>query len=159
VTTTTVVNPGDVVNILNPGRRMSRDGRYIAFDSYADLSGSAGNQGGFATFLYDTTLATAPFRQIGPRSDADSGASGGDLPRYPGFTDYDGTGTPQTVVLQTRLNIKPDGTIPTTSSDGLNDNVARPSQIYSYPLNVPAASAIFTRITKLPTPINFLASI
>lgn len=160
VTTTTRTNPGDVVNIFNYGRRMSRDGRYIAFDSYADLANENGgtNQTSFATYLYDTTLTTNAFRRILPRSDADAGAFGGDLQRYVGFTDYDVSGTTQTLVMQTRLNIKSDGTIPTTSSDGLNDNAARPTQIYSFPLNVSPASATFTRQTKLPTPSFFLAS-
>jgi hypothetical protein len=161
VTTTARTNPGDVVNVFNFGRRMSRDGRYIAFDSYADLANENGgtNQTSFATYIYDTTLTTNAFRRILARSTADSGASGGDIQRYPGFTDYDANREPQTVVLQTRMNIKPDGTIPATSSEGLNDVAARPAQIYSFPLNAPAASAIFTRQTKLPTPRFFLASI
>lgn len=158
VTTTTRTNPGDVVNILNYGRRMSRDGRYIAFDSYADLSGTGGNQTGFATFVYDTTLTgSGAFRQILARSNADSGAQGGDIQRYPGFTDYDANRTPQTLVLETRMNIKPDGTIPTNADEGLNNVSERPAQLYSYPLS--GTSAVFTRITKLPTPNFFLASI
>ena len=160
VTTTARTNPGDVVNVFNYGRRMSRDGRYIAFDSYADLASENGgtNQAGFATYVFDTTLTTNAFRRILPRSNADSGAFGGDLQRYPGFTDYDVNRVPQTFVLQTRMNFKPDGTIPTTSSDGLNDNAFRPSQVYSFPVTA-SMSAIFTRQTKLPTPNFFLASI
>lgn len=161
VTTTTRTNPGDVVNILNYGRRMSRDGRFIAFDSYADLANehAGANQTQFASFLYDTTLTTNATRRILPRSAADSGANGGDIQRYVGFSDYDANRSSQTLVMQTRMNIKPDGTIPTTSSEGLNDNAARQAQVYSYPLTVPAASATFTRLTKLPVPAFFLASI
>ncbi|HEY0461866.1 MAG TPA: hypothetical protein VGC97_22225 [Pyrinomonadaceae bacterium] len=159
VTATTRTNVGDVVNIFNFGRRMSRGGRFIALDSYADLAPASGTPGanlaGFATFIYDTTTST--FRQIGVRSDADSAASGGDVQRFPGFTDYDASGNPLTLVLETRMNIKPDGTIPTTSSEGLNDVTARPAQVYSYPLT--GAAPIFTRLTKLPTPSFFLASI
>ena len=157
VTNTTRTNPGDIVNFLHYGRRMSRDGRYIAFDSHADLANESGgaNQPGFATFIYDTTLTTNAFRRILPRSDADSAALGGDVARYPGFTDYDANRAPQTVVLETRMNIKPDGTIPATSSDGLNDVAARPTQIYSFPLTTPSASAIFTRLTKFPVPVLF----
>lgn len=161
VTSTTRTNPGDVVNIFNYGRRMSRDGRYIAFDSFADLASENGgtNQTGFATFVYDSTLATSAFRRVCARSDADSGASGGDVARYPTFTDYNGSGTPQTLVMETRMNIKPDGTIPTTADDGLNNIVTRPAQIYSYPLNVAPASAIFTRISKFQSPSFFLGTI
>jgi hypothetical protein len=160
VTTTTPTNPGDIVNLLDPGRRMSRDGRYIAFDSYADLAGeSAGaNQTSFALYVYDSTLTTGAFRRIGPRSNADSAASGGDIAHYPGFTDTDVMGTPQTLVLETRLNIKPDGTVASTESDGLNPDPARPVQIYSFPLNAAGASAIFKRLTKLPVSQTFLAS-
>lgn len=158
VTTTTSTNAGDPVNILDLGRRMSRDGRYIAFDSYADLASenSGTNYTSFALYLYDTTANT--FRRIAPRSDADTAASGGDVARYPGFTDNDAAGSPSTLVLETRMNIKPDGTIPTTSSDGLNDNVVRPSQVFSYPLNVAASAATFKRLANFPTPQNFIAS-
>ena len=159
ITQTTPTAPGDIVNILNYGRRMSRDGRYIAFDSYADLESSgAPIQTSFALYVYDTTAATAPFRRIGPRSDADSAATGGDLAHYPGFTDNDANGTPSTLVLETRLNIKADGTIPATAADGLNPATERPAQIYSYPLTVPA-TATFTRLTRLPVPSLVLASV
>ncbi|MFN6963220.1 MAG: hypothetical protein ACK4S4_05565 [Pyrinomonadaceae bacterium] len=160
ITVTTPSSGNGVVNLLDQGRRMSRDGRYIAFDSYADLAGenSGNNYTSFATYVYDAALSSANFRRIGPRSDADSAASGGDVHRYPGFTDYDSNGTPSTLLLSTRLNIKPDGTIPTTASDGMNDNAARPVQIYTYPLTVPPATATFKRLTKFPTPNTFLAS-
>ncbi|CAN5529026.1 hypothetical protein BH10ACI3_BH10ACI3_03670 [soil metagenome] len=158
VTTTTPTNAGDPVNILDSGRRMSRDGKYIVFDSYADLANenSGTNYTSFATYLYDTGANT--FRRICSRSDADSGATGGDVARYAGFTDYDGTGVPQTLVLETRMNIKADGTIPTVASDGLNPNEIRPSQIYSYPLNVAPAMATFTRLAVFPSPTSFIAS-
>ena len=171
VTTTARTNPGDVVNILNYGRRMSRDGRYIAFDSYADLANehTGTNQAGFATFIYDTTLATNSFQRVLPRSNADSGASGGDLQRYPGFTDYDANRVPGTIVLETRMNIRGlDGTIPTNPEDGLNNVAARPAQIYSatpvfipppQPNDPPPPPRTFKRLTKLPVPSFFLASI
>jgi uncharacterized protein (TIGR03437 family) len=159
VTATTRVSPGDLINLFSYGERMSRDGRYIAFDSYADFdsTGNPGtNQTSFALYLYDTVANT--FRRIGPRSTADTAASGGDLLHYPGFTDNDVNGTPSTLVLETRQNIKADGTIPTTEADGLNPDPVRPAQIYSYPLNVAPATATFTRRTKLPAPFFVLAS-
>ncbi len=158
VTTTTRTNPGDLVNILDFGRRMSRDGRYIAFDSYADLASENGgtNQTSFALYLFDTTLTTGAFRRIGPRSDADSASTGGDVSHFPGFTDYNSSGAAQTLVFESRENFKADGTIPATASDGLNSDVARPVQIFSYPLNVAPASATFTRLTKLPAANTFL---
>lgn len=160
ITQTVPANTGDVVNILNYGRRMSRDGRYIAFDSFADLeNSSAPIQTSFALYVYDTTATTSAFRRIGPRSDADSAATGGDIAHYPGFTDNNANGTPSTLVFETRLNIKADGTIPATASDGLNPATERPAQIYSYPLTVPPATATFTRLTTLPVPSIILASV
>jgi hypothetical protein len=157
VTITTRTNPGDLVNVLDYGRRMSRDGRYIAFDSYADLAtGGGANQTSFALYLFDTNSVTRTFRQIGPRSDADAGASGGDISHFPSFTDYAPNNEPQTLVFESRLNFRPDGTIPTTASDGLNPNTARPVQIYSYPVNPDALPPTFTRLTNFPTPSGFL---
>ena len=156
------INPGSPVNNLESGRRMSRDGRYIAFDSYADLANehSGTNQTTFATYLYDHDAVTPvpSFRRILPRSEADAEALGGDVSRYPGFTDYDINGVPSTFVLETRMNITPNGIIPTNEADGLNTIDGRPIQIYRYELSVPAASAEFTRLTKFPLPTAFLAS-
>ncbi len=165
VTNTTRSTPGQIINVFDLGRRMSLDGRYIAFDSYADLTNTSGgaNQTSFALYLYDTTATTSPFRQIGQRSDADSAASGGDVQHYPGFTDYSsGIGNaPQTLVFETRLNIKPDGTIAAAgASDGLNGAATRPTQIYSVPLNTTAANTTpaFARLTNFPPPSALLAS-
>jgi hypothetical protein len=156
ITTTTPTQTQVVVNILDPGRRMSRDGRYIAFDSFADLAGNSAVQTSFALYLYDTTTNT--FRQIGPRSNTDSAATGGDIAHYPGFTDYDGGGVATTLVLETRLNIKADGTIPATATDGLNSDPTRPVQIYSFPIAATGPAAIFRRLTTLPISQTFLAS-
>src|SRR5690606_12449827 len=94
VTVTTPLTPGAPVNILDLGRRMSRDGNFIAFDSYADLANENGgtNQASFATYIYD--YANSTFSRVLPRSNADSAAAGGDVQRYPVFTDTDANGTP-----------------------------------------------------------------
>ncbi|WP_212577843.1 hypothetical protein, partial [Vibrio parahaemolyticus] len=55
------------------------------------------------------------------------------------------------------MNIKPDGTVATTASDGLNPDETRPVQIYTFPLNVSPSTATFTRITKFPISVSFLA--
>ena len=164
VTQTAAANEGDIVNILSYGPRMSRDGRYIAFESFADLTNenNGTNLNATAVFVYDantpvTTPATIPFRRIGPRADADAAATG-DVLRFPTFTDYDANRTPATVVLATRLNINAAGTIPATAADGLNPDEARPTQIYSYQLNLPPAMARFTRLTKFAAG-NFIASV
>ena len=97
-----------------------------------------------ATYLYDIDNAT--FKRIGPVSNADENAPGGDTARYPTFTDYDASGTPQTVLLGTRLNITSDGTIAEEGEDGLNPSVERPVQVYSIPISAPSQPDEFTRI-------------
>lgn len=156
ITQTTGATPGTIVNIFNYGRRMSRDGRYIAFESFADLTreNNGTNYGASAVFVFDANAPAMPaetaFRRVGPRSDADSGASQGDTLRFPTFTDYDAAGAPSTLVLTTRLNITAAGTVATTASEGLNPDAARPPQVYSYQLSLPSTSATFTRVTKFP---------
>ncbi len=164
VTTTTRANPGDLVNILDLGRRMSRDGRFIAFDSYADLAGENGgaNYTSFALYLFDANVVAPanPFRRIGPRSDADAAvaASGGDVPHYAGFTDTNAAGTPSTLVFETRANFSDTGAIVAGNDTGLNPSAARQAQIYGYPLDVAAPSATFKRLTQFPVPSVFIAS-
>jgi uncharacterized protein (TIGR03437 family) len=157
VTVTTPTNPGEVVNLWEYGQRMSPSGNLIAFDSFADLAGEHGgaNQAGFATFVYDVNANS--FRRVLARSNADAAATGGDVPRYPTFTDFDVDGNPRTLVLETRMNILPNGTVATTASDGLNNDTARPVQLYIYPLDVAPSAATFTRITKFPISTQFLA--
>ncbi len=154
VTTTSPANPGEIVNVVNIGTRMSRDGKFIAFDSYADLANeNAGAlQVGFATYLYDVAADT--FRRVGARSDADAIAnnSGGDIAHYPIFTDYV-NGIARTMLFGTRSNINADGVVPTTEADGLNAVTNRPVQIYSYPLNESATTAKLTRLTMFPPPV------
>ncbi len=151
ITQTTRANPGDVVNILSFGKRMSRDGRYIALDSAAELTAAGTGTGtsSFALYLFDTT--TSSFRIVGPRSNADASA-GGDVPHYPGFTQQgiDSSGNPISVlVFTTRQNITPAGTVPANAADGLNPDATRPPQIYSYPTE-PQTSSTFMRLTKIP---------
>ena len=165
ITVTSRVGLGDIVNVLDAGKRMSRDGRYIAFDSYADLQSenSGTNYTSFALYLYDTqvpvtTPPTNPFRRVGPRSNADTTANGGDVPHFPGFTDTDASGAPSTLVLDTRLNIVANGTVSATNDGGLNPDATRPTQIYSYTLNTAAMAATFERLTKFPAATNIVPS-
>jgi hypothetical protein len=157
ITKTTRTTLDGVVNTFSPGKRISRTGRFVTFESIANLVDGGTNLTANGTFLYDSTLATNATRQIGPRGNEDAGAPEGDILRAPTFTDYDGAGIPQSLMLVTRLNIKADGTIPATASDGLNPDDTRPIQFYTYQLGVPAASAKFTRITKFPA-ADFIAA-
>jgi len=152
VTQTSITQNNDFVNILSYGPRVSRDGRFLAFESFADLTNenNGNNYSASAVFVYDASATTNPFRRVGPRADADPGAPQGDVLRFPTFTDYDSTGTPSTLILTTRLNITSTGTIPSNPQDGLNPDSNRPPQIYSYQLSQPPSSARFTRLSKFP---------
>lgn len=125
------------VNILSIGRRLSRDGNLLAFESYADLAGSGAIQTTTTVFMYNVAANT--FTQVGPRA-ANSSAI-----RLPGFTDYNAAGQPSTIVFSSVLNFTSTGALPTTATDGLNPN-GRP-QIFSAPV---AAPTTFTRLTNTP---------
>jgi uncharacterized protein (TIGR03437 family) len=163
VTNTVRVNPGDVANLYSPGRRISRDGNYIAFESF---SSDPANRGGLVTglglYVFDATAPVNAYRQIGPRGDADAGASGGDIRRVPVFTvDDTDVANPRVVVaFASRQNIRQtDGTIPTTASEGQNPDENRPVQIYFAPLTPTGTGNVIpiTRISKLPSFLGSLA--
>ena len=150
ITVTASNSNGDVVNILDIGRRMSRDGRYIAFDSYADLvNNPSANQTSFALYLYDTTAGT--FRQIGQRSTDDTAVSNGDLAHFPGFTDNSTGGAPSTLVFESRQNLFANGTVTASTTDGLNPTAARPAQFYAFPLVTQTnETPAYKRLTVFP---------
>jgi len=127
VTKTTADN-GASVNVWSPGRRMSRNGNFLAFESRADLSGNGALQTNLTTFLYDIGANT--FRQIGPRA-----TSGSDVLRFPTFT-----GDNSTLVFISSLNFKADGTAPSTATDGLNPNSR--VQIFATPVTANAFSVL-----------------
>ena len=139
--TQTTISPNDLcacVNILSPGRRLSRDGNFLVFDSKADLPGTGATQATTTVMLY--TVSSNSFKQVGPRANSSS------LPRFPTFTDYNATTLqPATIIFSTGLNFKADGTAPTTASEGLNPNQS--SQIFATPLSNPTT---FTRLTNTP---------
>ncbi|MBV9960269.1 MAG: PD40 domain-containing protein, partial [Acidobacteria bacterium] len=158
VTRTTRVTPGDIVNVLSTGRRLSRDGNLIVFESTADLTSATPGANATSTtvFLYNVTANT--FTKVGARGAEDT-TVGGDVLRFPTFSDYVGTSlTPGSIIFVSRLNFKSDGTIPTTASDGLNPDVNRPVQIYA--ANLPIGMTLtFTRLSRIPSTAFFLASL
>jgi uncharacterized protein (TIGR03437 family) len=125
------------VNILSFGRRLSRDGNLLAFESYADLAGNSAVQATTTVFMYNVAANT--FTQVGPRAANTSAV------RLPGFTDYNAAGQPSTIVFTSALNFTSTGALPTTPTDGLNPE-GRP-QIFSAPV---AAPTTFTRLTNTP---------
>ncbi len=141
VTTTSVPSPdltGIGINFLSPGRRLSRDGDFLLFESRADLPGNGAIQNTTTVMLYDVAANT--FRQVGPRANVSSAL------RFPTFTDYNSaTLEPATIIFASALNFRADGTVPTTASEGINPNQS--SQIFSTPRSNPTT---FTRLTNTP---------
>jgi uncharacterized protein (TIGR03437 family) len=137
VTRTTSPATGLTVNFLSPGRRLSRDGNLIAFDSLADLSGNSAIQTSTTVFVYNVSASS--FTQVGPRATNSSAF------RFPTFTDYNASLQPATIVFATGLNFTSSGAIPTTAADGLNPLGA--TQIFAAPV---AAPTTFTRLTNTP---------
>ncbi len=141
VTQTAVPSPdriGISINILSPGRRLSRDGEFLLFESRADLPGNGAIQNTTTVMLYDIPANT--FRQVGPRA-ATSNAL-----RFPTFTDYNqSTLEPATIIFASALNFRADGSVPSTVAEGINPNQS--SQIFSTPRSNPTT---FTRLTNTP---------
>lgn len=161
VTRTTRMSPGDIVNILSPGRRLSRDGNLIAFESAADLNNATPGPNATTSTIFIYNITANTFTKVGARGAEDT-ELGSDLLRFPSFTDYVGSSTtPNGLIFVSRLNFKADGTIPTTASEGLNpdgDVVSRPMQIYSVSLPIGMTPA-FTRLTKFyPVPFFFAST-
>ncbi|HEX7296947.1 MAG TPA: hypothetical protein VF251_14430 [Pyrinomonadaceae bacterium] len=143
--TRTKVDPtnGRTVNVFSPGRRMSRDGSLIAFESIATdpkANSSSNGTNNLALFVY--TVATDTFTQIGTRAEADIG-------KHPVFTDYNGSLVPGSLVFASFLNIRPDGTIPASGAalEGLNPQ--RSAQIFLTQLPA-SSSSTFVRLTNVP---------
>jgi uncharacterized protein (TIGR03437 family) len=132
---------GSSVNLLGPGRRLSRDGALVAFESRAadpKANDSTTNASALATFVYN--VASDTFTQVGLRA-----TSGADIRHFPTFTDYTGN-VPGALVFASFLNFKPDGTL-VTDTTGLNPN----SQPQIFVTDLPFSStSTFKRLTNNP---------
>lgn len=139
VTRTAASTNGSTVNYLNPGRRISRNGNYIALESLADLSGNGAIKDNHALYIYNVAANT--FSQVGPTGTAT------DVFRFPTFS-----GDSSTLVFSSSLNFTDKGVVPTTATDGLNPN--RSAQIFSIPVSnalSPLSSQTgFERLTNTP---------
>ncbi|HEX9928402.1 MAG TPA: hypothetical protein VGB02_07710 [Pyrinomonadaceae bacterium] len=164
ITRTARVNPSDTVVLFSAGRRISRDGRYVGFETLSNnpAAGGGTNQTGYQLYVFDTTVPQqinqtnpAAYRAVGPRSDADAAATFGDVRRFPTFTLVYNPPTntfEPGVVFASRLNFNAAGTVPATASEGLNPDATRQVQIFSFPLTQTAGfNATFTRISRFPT--------
>lgn len=129
-------------NLLSPGRRLSRDGKLIVFESKATdpKANTAPTTQVFGTFVY--TIAADTFNEVGTRS-PDT-----DIIRFPTFTDYNGALAPSTIVFSSFLNFRPDGTFPATTaaSEGLNPDRSADLFLTQVPVT---SSNTFVRITRI----------
>ena len=142
VTRTKTDSTGSTVNIFSFGRRISRDGNFLAFESLADDPKADGSiKTIHGTFVYDVALDT--FTQVGLRP-----TNSQDILRFPTFTDYDSALKPASVVFASFLNFRPDGTFPEAGKESEGLNSGGSPQVYLAPL--PATSTgPFTRLTTI----------
>ena len=128
------------VNLLSPGRRITRDGSRVVFETSAVFNADGTLNGALATapgiYIVNVTGTSLVFEQVGTRAPSDQL----DLPtRWPTFT-----GDSTRVVWASNLNYNADGTLSTTTGAGLNQtNLA---QVFSAPV---AALTTVSRVTNL----------
>ena len=135
-------------NVMSFGRRLSRDGKFIAFESLASDPKTEGTITSFyVSFVYDVVADT--FAQLGPRATV---APGDPVLHVPVFTDYDVALKPASVLFISALNFKTDGSFPATDQDSTGLNPGRGPQIFAASLPV-ISTGPFTRLTKLPTSV------
>jgi hypothetical protein len=140
---TRTLNNITTANLLSPGRRLSRDGKLITFESRATdpKSNAAPTTQVFGTFVY--TIAGDTFNEVGTRSPV------GDVIRFPTFTDYDSSLAPSSLVFTSFLNFRPNGTFPdstATASEGLNTDNSADLFLTQVPVS---SSNTFIRITNM----------
>jgi hypothetical protein len=149
-------NAGLTLNILSPGRRLSRDGKFVAYESRAEdpASNNGTNSSFYAIFVSDVpaTSATASVaKQVGLRATVEPG----DVTHFPTFSDYDGALAPHSLVFSSALNFNPNGTFPAAADDattGLNPvalGSIRPTQVFATQVPVTTTNT-FVRLTRNP---------
>ncbi len=137
---------GSSVNALSPGRRLSRDGNLLAFESTADFNANGSLNGALKDTpgIYVYNVAANTFTLVVGRP---TGTEPADIAlRFPTFT-----GDNSRIVFASDLNLKTDGTIAASgSADGLN--AGRSTQIFSALYNQSGATASsFSRLSSQPT--------
>jgi uncharacterized protein (TIGR03437 family) len=146
---TRTLNSNGNTNVFSPGRRMSRDGGYIAFESRSSdpKANSATTSNFLGTWVY--TVSSDSFVEVGLRP-----TSFTDITHFPTFTDYNGTTTPTSLVYASALNFRANGTFPEAAADNEGLNPQRRGQIFLTQL--PASSSnTFIRLTNVPATTTF----
>lgn len=133
------------VNILSPGRRLSRNGALITLESLAEdpKANTTTNAAARGIFVYN--ISTDTFVLAVPRSTQTELG----FVHFPTFSDYDSTLAPHALVFVSALNIKADGTFPAAADAATGLNPTNQPQIFSTPIPG-TVSGPFTRLTKNP---------
>jgi hypothetical protein len=137
-------NGANNTNVLSTGRRLSRNGAFIAFESRATdpKANAVATAGTLGMFVY--TVSTDTFVEIGTRTPIT------DIGRFPMFTDYNSALSPSSLVFASFLNFRPDGTFPSSqaqASEGINTD----NSPDIFLTQIPASSSnTFIRLTNMP---------
>jgi uncharacterized protein (TIGR03437 family) len=138
------------LNLLSPGRRISRNGKFVVYESRAEdpTANAATNSSNHAIFVSDvppSSATSSTAKIVGPR--------GLDVEHFPMFTDYDSALAPHTVVFASTLNFKPDGTVvgdqDATGLNSVPSGSIKPNQIFATQVPVTSTNT-FVRLTKNP---------
>ncbi len=140
-TRTRRTNPNDIVNVVNPGPRLSRDGRFFAFETVATNPKADDTTNQAVRGMYVYVIATDTFIQIGPRGSVADEEE--DVLRFPVFT-----GDSNQLVFVSALNFTAAGTrVAPGDATGLNPAALR--QIYTVAIpSSPTAAQSFTRLSN-----------
>jgi uncharacterized protein (TIGR03437 family) len=132
------VETGVSVNLLSPGRRLSRDGNLLAFESSAVFNSNGTLNGALAnsTGIYVYNVSAGTFTLVASRPNSDQADVG---LRFPTFS-----GDSSRIVFSSNLNYNADGTINTSTTEGLNPS--RNVQIFTAPVT---AFNQLSRLTRL----------
>jgi uncharacterized protein (TIGR03437 family) len=137
VTRTKAASLSQSINLLSFGRRVSRNGNLIAFESFAEdpNANNTTNQTGTAVFVYNISANTFVTAVVRPS------ATEGDILRLPTFT-----GNNAQLVFSSTLNLKSDGTrVDANDATGLNP--VRNSELFA--VNVPTTASTPLAVTRL----------
>ena len=137
--------------VFGYGRRLSRDGRWVAFETLSDdpKANTASTNTSLVTSVYDNLSDT--FALIGPRNF--------DVGHFPTTVV---TSSGSFVIFSSAQNLKSDGTVPATDQASTGLNPANVTQIFMTALPA-VSSGPFTRLTNITgtnaiSPIRALAS-
>src|SRR6185295_355362 len=114
------------INLLSPGRRLSRDGAFVAYESRADNPTANNTTNAAFLSIFVSKVSDGSAKMVGKRppestSQVPCPTCIGDLIHFPTFTNYNGSLAPSALVFAAALNFKTDGTfVAKDDATGLN---------------------------------------